>query len=501
MEQILSTDLLAMGPLGAAMTIAHLVVIFGFVLVERGQPTSKLAWLLALVFLPGVGLAAWLVLGPRRRVRRARRRSLASGRAVRLLAGHRGLAEGAVQAAQQPQAQALLRLGTRLSTTPPSRGNRCTLLIDARDTYDALLADIAAATHHVHLLYYIIQPDEEGRRLRDALVQRAAQGVQVRVLVDGLGSFALPPDFWDPLRRAGGQASVFGPLWRPLRFLLRGRLDFRNHRKIAVIDGRIGFCGGVNIGREYLGLDPEIGHWRDTHLRIEGPAAIGLQTVFAMDWHSVTEQALSGPQMFPPPSAEGVGESVVHIVDSGPDQHWSPVRHIYAQALALATQRVWLTSPYFVPDALLLQSMVGAALRGIDVRLLVPSRSDSVLVSWASQSYYAELLEAGVRVYEYRRFRRGRKHREQPPGMVHAKTMVVDNWLATVGSTNMDLRSFELNFEIDALVYGDLVGSALARQFERDIGHAARVHLKDVEAWGYFKRLLTGTARLLSPLL
>ncbi len=486
------------------LAVGHSVALFGFVLVERREPGSALAWVLTLVFLPGVGLLLWLVLGPQRRVRKARRRSALGRRTVKLLEEWAIEPQEAADAVAEPEAQAMIRLGTRLATVPPTRGNSCEALIDGMATYDAMLTAIAEAADHVHVQFYIIREDEEGQRLIAGLAARAAAGVTVRAMVDHIGSHGLSDAFWAPLLEAGGQMTTFGRPGIDLRLSDGGRFDFRNHRKIVVVDGRIGFCGGINIGREYLGADREIGRWRDTHVRIEGPAVIGLQAAFVLDWHTSGGDEIVGERIFPPPPEEPVGPSVVHVIDSGPDRSWSPMRHLYLQAAALARYRLWLTSPYFVPDQAMLQALIGAALRGVDVRLLVPRRSDNRLVTWASHSYFRQLLEAGVRIYAYDAARR-RRFRLRPadkrPGMVHAKTLVVDAWLATIGSTNMDLRSFELNYEIDALVYGEVFATAMAQQFERDLDSTERVRLAAVKGWGHIRRLKNGLARLLSPLL
>jgi len=272
--------------------------------------------------------------------------------------------------------------------------------------------------------------------------------------------------------------------WRRRRHY---RVDFRNHRKIVVVDGRIGFTGGINVGTEYLGRDPTLGKWRDTHVRLEGPAALSLQTTFAEDWFSATGDLLDTARYFPP--EPGNGDAVVGVVDSGPDRTWSPISYVYGQAIALARERVWITSPYFVPGPDLEMTLIGAALRGVDVRLLLPGISDSWLVQQAARSYYRRFLEAGVRIFEYKR------------GFVHAKTMVVDSWVGTVGSANMDTRSFQLNFELNAFVYGERFADELADHYRADLRHAAEVDLEQARHVRYPVRLLRSVARLLSPLL
>jgi cardiolipin synthase A/B len=421
-----------------------------------------------------------------RRVARRSSRAEARLRAIFARYDVRGrLGQGAVA---EVRTQSMIRLGGALASTPASLGNATQLLVDAAATYREISLAIHEARHHIHVEFYIIQPDAVGRSLRDLLAARAAAGIEVRVLCDGIGSMSLPADFWDPLRAAGGHAASFAPLSKLIpRWRRRDRVDFRNHRKLVVVDGRVGFTGGINVGKEYLGLDPEIGRWRDTHVRIDGPAVLGLQQTFLQDWAMSTDQALDDEHYFPacPPA----GECVVQIIDSGPDQAWASVELYYAQAIALACERVWITNPYFIPSQVIETALTVAALRGVDVRILLPRRSDSRLVTWASHSYYAPLLHAGVRIFEYAK------------GFVHAKTMVVDDWVATVGSANMDMRSFKLNFELNAFVFGSRLCRDVARQFAVDLEAATEITQGWDRRMGLLRRLVRGTARLLSPLL
>ncbi|MCA9522590.1 MAG: cardiolipin synthase, partial [Myxococcales bacterium] len=345
------------------------------------------------------------------------------------------------------------------------------------------------ARHHIHVQFYIIKGDKWGAALRDRLAARAKEGIEVRVLVDAVGSYGLSRGFWDPLTEVGGQVGIFKPVNPLVRLRRRDRVDFRNHRKIVVVDGRLGFTGGINIGKEYLGLNPELGHWRDTHVRIEGPAALALQRVFAEDWWLTTEEALDNAAYYPDPPTDPPGHCAVQVLESGPDQRWSPIHMFYIQAITLARRRIWITSPYFVPDDVLETALTGAALRGVDVRILVPSKSDVRLITWASRSYYQGMLDAGIRIYEYAR------------GFVHAKTMVVDDWVAAVGSANLDIRSFHLNFEVNAFVFSRYLATQLAEQFRSDLRDAREVATNYRDALGIGPRLVQSFARLLSPLL
>ncbi|TNF26558.1 MAG: cardiolipin synthase [Deltaproteobacteria bacterium] len=472
------------------VVIIQLAVIFGFILLERRQPAATLAWILAVLFIPVLGVVLYLVLGLRRTIKRSRAAEKIAKRTDEVFRRHAAVVHAAEGGrALAPWVEPTISLGTRVDQSPASQGNAVAILHNASATYDAMLAAIEAAEHHIHVQFYIIQPDETGRKLRDLLARRAEEGVEVRVLCDAIGSLRLPSEFWRPLEEAGGSAAYFAPVRIAPRFRRRDRINFRNHRKNVVVDGRVGLTGGINVGREYLGLDPDIGAWRDSHIHLEGPSVIGLQQTFVEDWLTTTGELLDDARYFPAPEAEPAGDAVVQIVASGPDRPWSLIHRIYALAIAQARERVWISSPYFVPDRVMQSAIVTAALSGVDTRLLVPKRSDSRLVSWASRSYYGELLDAGVRIYEYRR------------GFLHAKSMVIDSWLGTIGSANMDIRSFHLNYELNAFVYDDRFAAELAAQFEQDLKDAAELPPDWAQKLSYGRRLLHAFAGLMSPLL
>jgi cardiolipin synthase len=472
-----------------AAVLTHAAAIMAVLLARRRDPSATLAWILFILLAPFVGVLAYLALG-RTRIRRAHKRSSrAEARLEAVLSRydvHGRL--GRESRTTDMRTHTMIRLGSALASTRASWGNDTRVLNDAAATYRDMTQAIDEARHHVHVEFYIIQPDAVGIALRDLLAAKAAAGVAVRVICDAIGSMALPEDFWAPLRKAGGFAASFAPLSKLMpHWRRRDRVDFRNHRKNVVVDGRIGFTGGINVGKEYLGLDPEIGRWRDTHVRIEGPAVLSLQQTFVQDWLLTTGETLDDEHYFPehPPA----GECLVQVIDSGPDQAWASVELYYAQAIALSCERVWITNPYFVPSQLIESALTLAALRGVDVRILLPKKSDTRIVTLASHSYYAPLLAAGVRIFEYAR------------GFVHAKTMVVDDWVATIGSANMDMRSFNLNYEINAFIFGQRLCQDVAKQFAVDLGAATEITKEWEKRMGLARRLVRGVARLLSPLL
>ncbi|MGK2856859.1 MAG: cardiolipin synthase [Thermoanaerobaculia bacterium] len=490
----------------------HITVVVSILMGQRRQPTATLAWLLTVTLLPFVGALLYVLIGRTRTLRIVRRTKLAA----EVL--HAAFAERG-SLSWQPDSDApdldertsdMLalgeRLGEKLGAARASRGNHVEMLVNGAVFYRALYEAIGAAERQIHVQFYIIQPDETGISLRDRLTEAARRGLEVRVLYDSAGSSNLYASFWRPLTEAGGRAVAFNPVSVfTSRLRRRDRIDFRNHRKLVVVDGRVGFTGGINIGREYLGLDPEIGHWRDTHLRIEGPAVLSLQEVFALDWRIGCDENASVESWFMTPSVTDEG-ALVQIVDSGPDSEWAPVEQIYFQAISSARERVWLTTPYFIPSAPIEAALVAAAMRGVDVQLLVPMKPDSVVVGLASRTYFELLLRAGARVHLYEGFRRrrrrfGRGGGSGRQGFLHAKTMVVDSWMGTIGSANMDMRSFRLNFELNAFVYDRALCEEMARQFKLDLAQASEYTKESVTATSYPQKLAQQSARLFSPLL
>jgi cardiolipin synthase len=368
----------------------------------------------------------------------------------------------------------------------PTTAVQVRLLVDGAVTYTALLADIAQAQSHVHLEYYIYDPDQTGTALRDALVERARHGVQVRLLLDAVGSAKARRGFFAPLLDAGGELAWFHPMhlgriWR------RPWLNLRCHRKIVVIDGRIAYTGGINITddeNERLHANA----YRDLHLRITGDAVRTLQLVFVEDWVYATGRrdfiagiVQSMPHEMPGPVA-------TQVLTSGPDSSWEAIHRLHVSSIHAAQRRVWLVTPYFVPGEAAMMALTSAGLGGLDVRLLVPRMSDSRLVTLAARSYFDDLLRAGVRVYEY------------GPRLLHTKALLVDDDLALIGSANFDHRSFRLNFEVSMLFHDAAIAAELAQLIEGEFVHAPRVR-DDRERSLWRDRLPEALARLLSPLL
>lgn len=483
--------------LGVAASVLALLLV-PVVLLQRKEPPSTVAWILTLIFLPGLGAVLFLLFG-RDRVRipllgkAAVDRALAEKNSPAHAPGlhppirpHEPVERGGA-----PVLSDLFHVSTALGRAEPTHHNRVELLVDGDATYASLAEAIEHAEHHVFAEYYLLRRGETADWLRDLLVRAARRGVCVRLLIDGYGSFWISHRWLRPLREAGAEVVFF----LPARLLPLQPMNLRNHRKIVVVDGKIGFTGGINIGDEYRGIG---GPWRDTHLRIEGPAVLPLALVFAQDWHFAARSHIPDAEidrargLASPAARERPGDATVAIIRSGPDLRGperETVHRVLFSAITSARDRVFITTPYFIPDRSILVALQTAALRGVDVRLLFPSKSNHPFVFQAGRSFYEDLLAAGVAIYEY------------GPGMIHAKTMVVDGAVALVGSANMDLRSFRLNFEVHAVLVEPSLAARLEHCFEVDLAVSKRIDPDEFAARSFARKALEAAARLFSPLM
>ena len=448
------------------------------------------AWIFAILALPVLGITAYWLLGSsrlRRKVSRRRRR------VAHLIAQDKAWTERRARS-NEPELRTHLpedlagieRLGRRLAEMPATEGNDVCILQEANATYAALEEALRGARHHIHLEYYIWQPDETGYAFRDLVIERARAGVECRVLLDAVGCRRLGRRFLRPLVEAGVRVAFFMPLYLfPLR--KRWSLHLRNHRKIAVVDGQIAFMGSQNIGEEYRGRVRYRSPWYDTHIRVIGPAALFLQQTFVEDWTLAAHERLDDKAYFPHPARPG--SSVVQVLATGPDQSVSTLAQIVFAAVSSASSSIQIATPYFAPDPAVRMALLHACYRGVRVRLLLPSKSDSNLALWAARSFYAELIEAGIEVHEY------------DGGVLHSKLVTVDGRWCMVGSANMDVRSFRLNFEVTALIYDQRVASELAGSIDEFCARARRISAHDVHHQSFLRQLGEGLARLFAPLL
>lgn len=457
-------------PLALAWAL-YLLLIGLWIIWEKREPAATLGWLLALAALPFLGFLIYYLIGPRR-IRRQR---------LRRLRTRAELASRAPDENDDSLRTQFAQLAKRSTGLSASHMIDPVLLHNGEHTYPAMLEAIAEARHHIHMASYIYAPDESGRAIRDALIAKAREGVTVRLLLDSVGSSSLRPAFFKDLIAAGGEVGWFHPVrFRPLR---RSTINHRSHRKILIVDARIGFTGGVNICDAQDHRRRSDAH-TDLHLRFGGTAVQGLQLTFIEDWAYATGQVPQQDKLWPPPVCGG---APALVIPSGPDTGWEAFHRISVEAIHQATSRVWLATPYFVPTEAARMALSNAALRGLDVRLMLPQQADSRLVSAAARSYYDEMLAAGVRIFEYQ------------ARLLHAKAMLLDNEHVLIGSDNFDNRSFRLNFELSVLVSDPALARALEHAW---IDYASRAQEVRAERRpSRIARMGDAIARLFSPLL
>lgn len=367
-----------------------------------------------------------------------------------------------------------------------TKGNKVELILDGKEKFDQLMEDILNAQHHIHMIYYIFKDDDLGQRVMNALIEKASQGIEVLVIYDAMGSRTTSKKFWQDLEEAGGKAvSFFSQSFGFINF----RINYRNHRKIVVIDGVIGYVGGFNIGNEYLGIS-KMGYWRDSHLRIQGNAVLTLQSRFFIDWNAVVPETHGreySESYFP--ISKSLGNTSMQIVSNGPDSDFQKIKMGFIKMISMAKESIYIQSPYFIPDESVLEALSIAALSGVDVRIMVPSKPDHPFVYRATEFYSKTIIESGVKVYIYQN------------GFLHAKTMVVDSLAATVGTSNFDVRSFKLNFEVNAFIYDAEFAKKMEAAYMEDIKdctEATKAYFEKQSSWLKFKQTFS---RLFSPIL
>ncbi len=450
---------------------------------RRRSPNTALAWLTVIFFLPWVGLVLFLLVGtnrlPRRRVERYRQLLANFHRHLGQLSQH----VPAINPAVPAEASSAVRLAERLGQMPILGGNRVELLTETEEVIDQLVDDINRASDHIHMLFYIFHDDETSVRVAEALAAAARRGVSCRLLADAVGSRAMFRRLAPRMTRQGVRVQAALPVGLFRRTV--ARIDLRNHRKIVVIDGRIGYTGSQNI------INPDYGRrglaWHDMTARVEGPAVLALQAVFLGDWYFETEEIVESPACFP--AVEPCGDVPIQVLPSGPTYPVENYHRMVIGALHTARQQVIVTTPYFVPDQSFLQAVQIAVLRGVEVILIVPEKCDKTLVGAAAWSYFGDLLDLGCKIYLYR------------PGLLHAKTMTIDNSFAFLGTGNFDIRSFSLNFEVNLLLYGERVTAELRRRQFDYLNRSRMLTAEEWEARPEWIKTFAGIARLMSPLL
>ncbi len=467
------------------MLFAIVVVFF-----ERRSPKSVWAWLLLLFFLPGVGFIFYLFLGAdmhKRKMFRIKEVEDSIQEAVR--EQERSLKTMDITAldANLSQFTDLVLYNLKTSGAVITQDNDIDIFTDGNDLYDTMLEDIKAAKKFIHLQYYILKDDVLFDRLREVLVQKAASGVEVRILYDAMGCRTVSKSFWKGLQNQGIQVAVFFPALFG-RFHLR--INYRNHRKIAVIDNSVAYVGGFNIGREYVGLDEKLGYWRDTHMRIRGAAVLSLQLRFLLDWNYAAKENLFGESKYYHPISCGKRDFCkMQIITSGPDIKEQIIRDNYLRLIHKAKRSIYIQTPYFIPDEAVFESLCIAARSGVEVNIMIPCKPDHLFVYWATYSYIGDLVMAGANCYTYDK------------GFMHAKGIIIDSKVFCYGTANMDIRSFSLNFEVNAIVYDEEKSKEMEGYFVEDLMYCTKIS-KDIYAARKLDiRVKEQICRLLSPLL
>ena len=468
-----------------ALTIIHVIM-------ENGQPSKTMAWALVIFFLPLVGIVLYLFFGINHR-----RERLAGQRQLDELSKRSMLNFVEQQNLRVPDAhKQMIDLFVNQNLSLPFKDNSVDIMTDGYAFFPELLKDIAAARHHIHLDMYIIEDDALGNLVADALIDRSRNGVEVRIIYDDVGCWRVHRRFFERMREEGIEVHPFLPVHFPT---FTSKLNYRNHRKIIVIDGRVGYIGGINIALRYVkgtGRQP----WRDTMLRLEGGIVYALQRAFLVDWYFVDGTLITNRDYYPPITLKQFkvqsskfkvqGSPLAQIVTSAPTNPYPEIMQGFVRAITAARRYVYIETPYFLPNEPVLFALQTAAVAGIEVRLLCPRRSDARFTEWASRSYLRELHEAGAHIHLYE------------SGFLHSKLMIIDDALSTCGSTNVDFRSFENNFESNIFIYDEGTALRLKKVFLDDLSHS--VALKDVPSWAhprFFQRLWESLTRLLSPLL
>ena len=453
------------------------------IVTRRRKPNAAMSWLMLIFFLPWAGVLLFLVFGrrqlPRSRRKKAARMYAAIEAEARRFPGHPNI----VRPDLGPKLETTVQIAERLGHFPILGGNEAIFLGRTEDVIDRLITDIRSARHHVHLLFYIFWDDETGRRVIDALGDAVERGVACRVLIDDVGSRRPMRNLTSLMRERYIQLRSMLPVGVFHRRM--ARIDMRNHRKLAVIDGRIAYTGSQNIVNANYGRKDLA--WHDMMVRLTGPVTIELQAIFVTDWYQESQEILTGPDIFADPVLQG--DVPAQTLPSGPIFPVENYQRLVVSAIHGAHSRVVITTPYFVPDEPLLQAIQIAVWRGVQIDLIVPQRCDQVIVGAAARAYYDDVLEAGANLYLF------------TAGLVHAKTMTVDNSIALIGSSNFDIRSFEINFELSMLLYGPDVTRRLRAQQLRYLDNSFQLDARQWSTRPATRQLLDNMARLMSPLL
>lgn len=465
------------------INLLQVILLWRVILIENRTPQKTITWFFILALLPLLGLILYIVFGRKTQGSMSIDKQYSNNPLLKTVLRQQTEVndKNLLPNSSQESDQKLINLLLNTNFSPLTLHNKVEILWNGGEKFRALFNALEGANHHIHLSYYIFKDDEIGKDVLKILTRKVSEGVEVRVLLDGMGSLSVSGGFIRSMRAAGIQAEWFFPIRFPY---ISSKLNLRYHRKIVVVDGLTGFTGGLNIGDEYLSRDSKFGFWRDTHIRIEGEAVHSLQSIFLNDWYYVTRKEYHGSNYFPQTS---ISQSLpIQIVASGPDSNYASILQSFFCMITGAKHCIYIETPYFIPDESLIMALKTAALSGLEVILIVQGIPESRLTYLAMNSYFEELLRAGINIFKYMR------------GTLHAKILIIDNHLASVGSANMDLRSFFLDFEIGTFVYDQSLTEHLKRNFELDLKESNEVILKDYLRRSGMERFKESCARLFS---
>ncbi|MBU1086920.1 MAG: cardiolipin synthase [Candidatus Omnitrophica bacterium] len=469
----------------------YLLVTIVYLLLDNRETSATFAWIFILITFPVLGLIVYLLIGRSRRkshkykkYQQQERRSLNLGMETYIYQQQENIKRLSSQADFSTRRK-LFELLYRNSNSLLTTNNSIQFFYAGKDKFDALLEDLNNAKQFIHMEYFIWRNDTLTERIKDILINKSRQGVEVRILFDIIGSFRLKKEYIKQMRKNG--IKIY-PYDNPHSFITVHSLNYRNHRKIAIIDGLIAYTGGMNMGQEYVDGGKRFTAWRDTHMRIVGDAVCLLQSIFVASWQNTTNEKLVGARYFP--RAKEVKSFIpVQITTSGPDAEWSSIEQLYFGLITSAQESIDIQSPYFIPSESIYKALLSAALSGIKVKLIVTGKPDNLLPYWAAFSFFGALLKAGVKIYHYQ------------TGFMHAKAIIVDNEICSVGTANMDIRSFQLNYEVNMLIYDRTLAHDLSTHFDFDVTGCRELTFEEYYSIKPLKKFRNSLARLFAPLM
>jgi len=466
-----------------------IVVVIALIILENRSPEKTVSWIMILILLPVLGVIFYIFFGQDYRKKKIfSRKGLKSSERLLILEGKQLIqlrGSSSTQFENYPESSlGIMKMLFNNSNSIVAENNQVQFLIDGKQTFNSILESISEAKHHIHLEFYILSYDKIGSTIMDLLFKKAQLGVKVRILFDDVGSWELKEKTIKLIRQSGVEIFSFQKVHFPF---FSSKVNYRNHRKLIVVDGKIGFTGGLNISDRYLEGNPELGYWRDTFVKIEGEAVWGIQNIFAADWFFTTKENITSLKYYPIASQRG--NNTVQIVSSGPDSDWPAILQFYFATISQAKKQVYITSPYFLPTDDILTALKTTSLRGVDVQIIIPGKTDSRISHFGTESMVQDMLDAGIKIFRY------------SSGFMHSKTMVVDHEIVSVGSANMDFRSLETNFEINAVIYNKDRASEMIRVFQSDLLNCLPIIPEEWHKRPFPRRLIASLARLVSPLM